>query len=351
MLKRLLTLATLTILVVTPMTQTNAMTLQELIDAEEQWLAGQQLPSGAIPMNRSSERMVPYFTNLGLMGLVDNPAYAETVRSWMMWYVDHLNDPDVHGLRGTVYDYQMRYGQERATADYDSSDSYAATFLSLVRAYYDTTGDGDFVRGLEIQLRLVAQAIYGTVDPTDGLTYAKPNYRIKYLMDNAEVYLGLLDWAYLLENVLDDPVEASTTREQAEATRNSTLAMWQSDIFSYAKDERGSLFGTSWGKWYPDATAQLFPIWSGVLDPADPQARQLWDRFNKEHPEWLNHGHPDAFPWTVAGYVAVLMGDWDRAQTYIDTIHQRYGMTGRNWPWHVGESGWYLRTLKEMTDR
>ena len=326
-------------------------TVQDRITEEERWLAGLQLADGSLPMNRTSLRMVPYFTNLGLMGLVDNPEYAGTVRRWITWYVENLNRPDALGVHGTVYDHEVWYGASRPTQSYDSSDSYAATFLTLVRAYYDTTGDADFLRGIEADLRLVAGAIYSTMDPRDGLTYAKADYRIKYLMDNAEVYRGLLDWAYLLREVYGDAGEAERVEQDAQAVRASLLAMWQGTAFAYAKDERGGLFRSDWAKWYPEDAAQRLPICTDRLAPDDPRAQEIWMQFNEAHPEWVRHGHPDAFPWAVAGYVAAVMQDWAKVKAYAEVIEARYVRMGRPWPWYIAESGWYLRMLKRYAER
>ena len=47
----------------------------------------------------------------------------------MRWYAAHLN-PD-----GTIDDHRGLPGALRPTGHYDSSDSYAATFLWLAQAY------------------------------------------------------------------------------------------------------------------------------------------------------------------------------------------------------------------------
>lgn len=326
-------------------------TVHVLIDEEERWLARLQLADGSIPMARGNTRIVPYFTNLGLMGLADNPAYADTVRRWIEWYTSNLNRPDALGVMGTIYDHEVSYGRARPTRNYDSSDAYAATFLTLVRAYYDTTGDAELLRAIESDLRLVAGAVHATMDPADGLTYAKPDYPVKYLMDNAEVYRGLVDWSYLLQEVFGDEEGARKVQQDAGAVRESLLAMWRGTGFAYAKDPRGQLYGPNWQQWYPDAVAQLFPIWAGVLAPDDPRAVRIWETFNAHHAQWTVHGHPDPFPGAVVGYVAALMGDWERVEAYVQTIDARYRRLGRPWPWFVAEAGWYLRMLKAYAAR
>src|SRR5665213_1063614 len=154
------------------------------------------LPDGAILYTPTE--IEPYFSNLGAIGLTKNPAYYSQVKAWMQWYVNHLNYPDKWGLYCTVYDYNVAGTTETSTNRADSTDSYAATFLSLAWAYWKT-GDPDaqtYIQTLSYQLDCIGGVIVQT-QQSNGLTWALPDYQIEYLMDNAEVYKGVTDLANL----------------------------------------------------------------------------------------------------------------------------------------------------------
>src|SRR5438309_8811545 len=100
------------------------------------------------------------------------------------------------GLACTIYDFKVSGSTETPTNDADSTDSYAATFLSLAWAYWKT-GDPNaraYIQTLKYPLDCIGGVIVQTKQP-NGLTWAKPDYQIQYLMDNCEVYRGLRDLA------------------------------------------------------------------------------------------------------------------------------------------------------------
>ena len=241
--------------------------------------------------------------------------------------MESLSRPGV-GVHGTVYDHEVWYGVP-STQSYDSSDSYAATFLTLVRAYYDTTGDAAFLRGIEADLRLVAGAIYSTMDPRDGLTYAKADYRIKYLMDNAEVYRGLLDWAYLLREVYGDAGEAGG-RQDAQAVRATCWPCGKGPPL-HAKDDAG-VCSVRIGRRYPTPRHSSFPsgpiFWrqTGADRMGSPSQRRGVIRR-------LSWAWPDTLRRLCKTGRGVRRGS------------RRYVRMGRPWPWYI-VTGWYLRMLK-----
>lgn len=104
------------------------------------------LPDSAIIY--TADQIMPYYSNLAAIGLVrtGNPVYYPKVKAWMQWYVAHLNYPDKWGLSCTVYDYNVSGTTETPTNDADSTDSYAATFVSLAWAYWQT-GDATALDG------------------------------------------------------------------------------------------------------------------------------------------------------------------------------------------------------------
>ncbi len=99
------------------------------------------------------------------------------VAAWMKWYIDHLNWPDKWGIYGTTYNYTISNGIEIPTQEADSTDSYAATFLSVV---WNAWKSGDtnaraYIAGLSYQLDVIGGVIIQT-QQSDGLTWAKPDY-------------------------------------------------------------------------------------------------------------------------------------------------------------------------------
>ncbi len=206
---------------------------QSNFSATSNWMATQSLPDGALLY--STARINPYYSNLAAAGLVKDPQRHVQVQQWMQWYINHLNWPDKWGIYGTMYDYNIVNGQEVSDGDADSTDSYAATFLSLAWAYYQT-GDPagqTYVRGLAYQLDAIGGVLVQTQQP-DGLTWAKPDYQIKYLMDNCEAYRGLRDLASLFQALGDTAKQAHYTAA-ADSMLQGIQGMWMNGKWAVYK--------------------------------------------------------------------------------------------------------------------
>jgi hypothetical protein len=315
-----------------------------------------QLPSGAFRLKPDDSRIIPYFANLAAVALVGS--HADNVRRYLEWYLAGLNGPDRWGLDGTIYDYALeRDGGERPTGTYDSADSYAATFLTLLRRYLDVTSDVEFVGANLPAVRRVAAVITALQDK-DGLVWAKANRREKYLMDNAENYRGLTDYAAVLAR-LGLSEEASLAAGAAERVKGGVEArLWNAERGTYdwaiytlwlGHRRLGEISRPSgWERWYPDAVAQVFPVVSGLLEPSDPRAVALYGGLNASHPGWVSQAKPDPHPWSVLGYAAAIMGDAGRARMFVgataDSYLQEHGpYSGLSW-----ELGYHLLTADRL---
>ena len=320
---------------------------QDVIATHEKYVENLQTKHGYLTMTPLDTRINPYFNNIALWGIVDNPEYSDSIKKWAIWYTQHINNPDKLGVQGTIYDYTVVAGGEvKPTEDYDSSDSYAATFLTLLRLYFDTNQDKDLMLKLEPSLELIAGAIYATMDLKDGLTYAKDNYKIKYLMDNLEVWQGLKDWSYLLEHVFNRAEDSRKVSQDADLIYKSLQSFWNGNTFAYAKDTAGKLFKSDTSVFYPDMTAQLMAI---ALDFTTPeQTAIIWTDFNQKFPKWILLQHPSSFSWTLMVYAGAKAGDWERVITYLNAVELTYGSMSYPWPWYSSEAGWYLLTLKQL---
>jgi hypothetical protein len=324
-------------------------TYQQNINATEQWLVSSSsiLPDGAILY--TSTDIKPYFSNLAAMGLVENPAYHAQVQAWMRWYLNHINYPaDKWGLACTIYDFKVSGSNETSTNDADSTDSYAATFLSLAWAYWKT-GDPNaraYIQSLKYPLDCVGGVIVQTKQ-ANGLTWAKPDYQIQYLMDNCEVYRGLRD----LANIFDQAFQDANGRDFYNAHASDVFNGIQSHLWDSGNNNYLTYVGappTDWGTWYPDSTAQLFPAVFGILTRNDPRAQQLYDIFNSHWPNWTQLRFNDAFPWVMVSAAAALRGDSNSVNRYINKIQSTYVSSEFPWPWYCLEAGWFIRVNRFM---
>jgi hypothetical protein len=321
------------------------------LSATSYWLAKQQLADGAILY--AANEIEPYWGNIAAMGWVKDSTKYSQVQAWMKWYIAHLNATDVWGLGGTMYDYSVSGSIETPLKTADSTDSYAATFLTLAWDFYRTgnLNAQSYVKSILPQLNTVAQVIVKT-QQSDGLTWAKPNYKIKYLMDNCEAYRGLRDIASLYAAV-GNSTQASYYNARAAAMYNGIMGMWMGNAFAVYKNGVGGLVAPNWSVWYADATSQLFLVLEQVLPASDPKAQQVYNTFNSHWPGWpnLSFNTTDAFPWVLVAHAAAGYGDSTRVNTYIQNIQTKYVSKGFPWPWYDAEAGWFLRLNGYMSGK
>ena len=164
-----------------------------------------------------------------------------------------------------------------------------------------------------------------TID-RDGLSFTKPDYLVKYLMDNAEVYAALGCMESLLERYpVPDGKRILTRLRQRRTSLNERLEalLWNQGERRYetGADAKGKTlaFG-GWQEFYPDATAQLFPILFGLLEPASQRAQEIYRRFCREH-AWQEMEHyatgNASFYWGLVAYAGAKMGDEERVYQYM----------------------------------
>jgi hypothetical protein len=149
--------------------------------------------------------------------------------------------------------------------------------------------------------------------------------------------------------VLNNPQYASQIETIANKMKRSILTKFSNgDEFFVAIAENGKKQAADWKRWYPDSTAQMFPVIFGVVSPNEKKAQYVYQLLNEHHPDWVRLKTGDAFPWTVIGYGATLMGDWTRAKIYYDQIKHNYVDKGHPWPWYSAEAGWFLQMNQGM---
>ena len=321
-------------------TQENIELFERIFESETEWLASLQLSNGAIPMTYTADgtvKMNPYFADFAALALLDKAdEYSDEVKRYMDWHFGHLNTEktDHNGVDGTIYDYEITLKNGEITDEsiaiykkensYDSVDSYAATFLMVLNKYYNETGDSQYIIDHSNEIQRIINAMLAMC--YKGLTVAKPEWEVKYLLDNCEVYEGALAAAELFENVLcayDDSLK-SVQKKCADFAVNIAQTIedelwmpraghYKVGIYRYF-DIPSDLF--RWRKYYPCATAQLFPIIHGLIAPNTERANMLYDRFCEEY-DWANFRYDDIFYWGANLQAAVVMNDIEQVVVYM----------------------------------
>lgn len=337
------------------------------------------MPNGAFALRiKEGEpvRVNPYFADYTAMALLragDGKVYAEEVKKYLSWHFEYLNDSgtDKNGIDGTIYDYEIEFKDgivvsETSKRGYDSVDSYAASFLDLLWDYYSYTNDAEFlIKNYDKILRVIG-SINATMD--DGLTVARPDYPVKYLMDNAEVYEGLGCAISLYEKVfLLHLKKSSSEYEDAEEIYKALIKhkntlyekfedkMWNESDGHYrvALAKNGeSIISFDWNDFYPDAASQLFPVIHGILDKKSGRAKHLYESF-VSHFKWEDFEHYTKgnadFYWGRLPYAAALMEDEKRVKAYME-YYLKNVMAGHKEPLYNADAAWVVLSSQKMID-
>eukprot|EP00727_Mastigamoeba_balamuthi_P011323 m51a1_g6813 hypothetical protein (952) ;mRNA; r:270415-273998 len=307
----------------------------------------------------------PYLAEIGLIGLLRGASslglqahYVPTVRLWIEWYLRHLNtaSDDPGGVECTVFDYNVGRGQAeecerkdiggKKQCSYDSSDSYAALFLAVVRDYLVAGGDVGYVRTIEGRMECVFRVISSTLSPSN-LTWACPWYKACYLMDNVEVWYGLDAYAETKTRFLGAKDVTSVV-----AIRDSIASAIESALYKPQRTEYVPEIGEqecNWDVWYADATANVWPaLWSYTQPPE--RAKTVFAKLIAAHGKKWEALAVSDFPWTSVAVAAVRSGDCTSASAFLSRLNDVYGARHWEYPYSVDprtEAGWHAIVLSE----
>ena len=369
---------------------TSADTASELADIQTvaDWIIGLQyidpnLPSyGAIkisnnvghyspppPPQDAYFRVNPYFSNLGVAGLLRSPVSGklEVAERWIDWYLSHQNTSGAPP--GVAYDHwYLSDGTGETTCppgidslhcDYaDADDSYAATLLGLAWIYFEEGGSLSFLNapGNKAKFETIAGAVLA-LKQSDGLTWNRPTSpKAKFTLDNCEVYWGLKAMWNLESTVFGDAVAAQTYDDAAEEVRNAIeneLFNSATQLYRVAKFENDAYQDAVLNNaWYPDTVAQAWPHLFGVIEADSPRAQaqmaalnDTWD--GAPQTDWTaTFADPNGFPFTSIGYAALLVGDDSRAQAHTALVKAQK-FPNFDSVFSVDDAGWLLNTLTQ----
>lgn len=241
-----------------------------LTDREENAIAaclnivrGCQLPDGAFrqldhgPEANSLVWIAPYFGNYAALALLagherrKNSADHSAVGRWLEWCARNQTSQGYwNDFDGTLADY-------RDNGRVDAWDSSAATFLMVAGRYH--CGDVALPEAIAAAARKALECIEAVTD-VDGLTWATPTHKVKFLMDNIEVYAGLRAGARLFTSIgANAEVRKADDRARAIGQRLPDYWLPADNLFASALHENGT-FEVGVNKLYPQGLAQLFGI-------------------------------------------------------------------------------------------
>lgn len=336
-------------------------TYEEVISSQARFIMSKQIRSDPpAPMNgairRSNTLVVPGFSNLAAIALAlsGEPGSLRSVAEYVTWYLNGIMWPDASQTYGTMSDYE--YKERDSTwqwvrlGTYAAADSYAATFVSLLRTYVQAGGNTQVLLGFGHRIESVAQVMVGLMQD-DHLTLSVPNGQFKLLMNNCQVYRGLTDAAWLFEHVFHDAAKAQHFQDRAQANRQGILdELVNGKEFFVSKSGNGRA-AVNWEKWYADTVSQLYPLVYGAIDADDQMARHAYERMRSYHPNWNcfdDHDPPDpsGFPWAFVAHAAALLGELGDLARFKEAAERKYIDKPESSRWPPAEAGWLMRACR-----
>ena len=355
-------------------------TVAQDVRQDARWIVLSALPSGAIATNPRHKSIRPYEGNYAAWGLAEdaamtgNDATAGSAWRWLYWYMRHQDS------QGFVYQYDRnsdgswscRIDSGTGACDTDSTDATSGLYMEAALAAWrvDPTRFLRRLRKIHPALIRAVDAIEATMD-ADGLTWAKPSWHVKYLMDNAETYGGLVAGARI-GKILGDPALHNRALADARAERHGmNTVMWNSSNHTYDWAFHGAQGNfqkvpCDWSVLYPDSVEQAWAVAYGV--PNATVASQLMSTFAQNQPNW---DHPNAQAtyydaaacpgttcqqpvgyWPPVGWAFHRVGDSVEASAGARSIHAGAVADHRAKPFSVGWDGMLLRLeIFAMTHR
>jgi hypothetical protein len=315
------------------------------VRAEADWTLQAVLPDGAIAHHVDRVRIWPYLSNFATIGLAragqltGDGRYTTAAWRWLAWYQAHMDGT------GFVTDYVVTNGVAVSTGDMDSTDAYAGMFLLAARRTWKATGDLAALQTLRPGITKAVTAIEATQD-ADGLTWAKPTWKVKYLMDQAETWAGLRA-AVELAGALGDQALATRAAGDAARMKAGVDALWNPTVGAYdwAVHEDGARQVTRWNVLYSDALQQMWAVAFGMTTPA--RSAELADRFLASQPNFDRPTQLSTFDsgpavtgyWPVAAWGLQRAGRTARATTAAANLRTAALDTARAWPFTPASAG------------
>ena len=345
---------------------------KSICQSEAEWLWSQQLPNGAFAFyyhNNGEVSVNPYFSETVAIALInyDNSKDSKKkIEKYFDWHFSHLNNKtyDINNLEGTIYDYKYKLNngkiiEESTSKKYDSTDSYAALFLKALADYaknFVIDKTKGYILNNANSINQIVNVILSTM--VYDYSYAKPNYKIIYLMDNCEVYSGLKSAEFLYSNIIKtrNDLLKSVKYKIEYFDNNFDKDWWKNDHYASILNKDRSEYthiNFTYSQFYPSATSQLLPFNFELIDPFSNEHAQIVYKKMGEYWKWEEMDYfkrnESDFYWTNFALFASVFKDQKKLDKYL-IEYQKIVDNGRKYPLYSSESGKILFAVNKMTN-
>jgi hypothetical protein len=304
----------------------------------------------------------PYFNHIGAMGILrsDNSSKCQVVKDWLTWWFNHLD------AQGRTFNYYYKADGTGETTcppgatgvycnEIDAVDSDVALLWGLAYQYYQVSGDlAFFTSTIKTKLELSASYLINNLLQSDGLTWAKPSYQIKYTMDNAEVYWGLSKLSLIEKNIYNDITKSNLYSSKAAIVQTAV----QTSLFHSATGlydnylGSGNIIPTNW--YSPNGITsavwpQLFEVDSYSSARSAFQRATLNNNFDgSPNTDWTTSafvGSVDSYTWASIGYIFSMAGDSALGYKQGNYISGIFKAPFPEPPCYIADAGWAIMNM------
>lgn len=289
------------------------------------YVSQSQKSNGAIVETPWSNYVEPAYSNYAADSVVLNNS-PMIAKAWMDWYFGHINN---QGVVFATYIYSN--GTEKSIGTVDAVDSEIATFLTLLRDYYDKTHDYNYIKSHQTQINLMLNTL-NSQQQVNGMT----DGIIQRMEDNTAVWKGYYDYGYMLyEN--NDPNYSQYIQRAYNVEKGIESNLFKSGSYiSYPNANN-----TNWTVFYPDAQQNILAI-AYDLPEVKARASSLWNQFNTYQPDWKTI--PSLFPNTIMALGPICSGDQNTLATYLNNFNGKFA-DKLHWGFNVGEVPGIMQVL------
>jgi hypothetical protein len=275
-----------------------------------------------------------YFANLALVHNIDNQ--PRKVKKYLNLYLANI-EPNF-----SILDVES---DQKTKISPDSNDSYAATYLQLASRYTQKTGDYTWFKTNLKSLKQIADKNLIDQQKSSGLISTFQNgkpHNISYLMDNAEVYAGLIKFANTLRAI--DDKDADKYQNSANKITLGIDTLWDEKNHNWLVSDSSKATGKVF---YPDLTAQIFPEMYGLkIRNETLKFNQAYNYFSSNDQTWFKL-QSDPYPWMILSYYNIQS---NRNTGKATEMLQNFvlNLNNINSKYTINELGWAIGALNML---